>query len=87
MASHEEVVVFDAPTHLAYELRKGMPVVGYRADVTLEPDGSGTTILWASSFDHAKPAFTSGFFKVFFKGFVRDTAKRLARAAEQGDTQ
>src|SRR4051794_581523 len=36
----EEVVEFDPPRHLAYELRRGMPVIGYRADVTLEPDGA-----------------------------------------------
>ncbi len=80
--SREEVVVFDAPTHLAYELRKGMPIDGYRADVYLEAEPTGTKITWASSFTNARPAIANGFFRSFFKFFIGDTAKRLARAAE-----
>ena len=56
--SQEEVVEFEPPGHLAYEIRKGMPITGYRADVHLEPRaGGGTTIRWSSSFDHARPAW------------------------------
>jgi hypothetical protein len=81
--SREEVVAFESPHHLAYEIRKGMPIDGYRADVRLEPDGSGTTIRWASTFATARPAIANGFFRWFLRTFLRDTARRLARAAEQ----
>ncbi len=79
--SHEEVVVFDPPGHFAYELRKGMPIKGYRADVTLVPDGQGTRITWASSFERASVPGTGAFYQWFLRTFIKDTAKRLARAA------
>ena len=41
-SSLEEVVVFDPPRHLAYVLVRGLPIVNYRADVTLEPVDGGT---------------------------------------------
>jgi uncharacterized protein YndB with AHSA1/START domain len=81
--SHEEVVGFEPPSHLAYEIRKGLPIVGYRADVYLEPDGDGTKIRWESSFAHARPRAMNGFFRWFLRTFLTDTARRLARAAEQ----
>jgi hypothetical protein len=80
--SHEEVVAFEPPTRFAYVLRKGLPLDGYRADVRLESDNGGTKITWASSFAQARPAFTSGFYRWFLRTFIRDTARRLARAAE-----
>src|SRR4051794_26953337 len=36
--SREEVVAFHAPEHLAYMLLSGLPLRGYRGDVTLAPD-------------------------------------------------
>lgn len=81
--SREEVVAFDPPHHLAYEIRKGMPIDGYRADVRLESDATGTTIRWSSTFANARPAFANGFFRWFLRAFLRDTARRLARTAEQ----
>src|SRR3954468_10249528 len=86
--SHEEVVLFEPPHHLAYEIRKGIPIDGYRADVYLEPsdDGRATTIRWASSFDHARPRIANGFFRWFLRTFLRDTARCLARAAEASKT-
>ena len=42
MGSREEVVVFEPPTHLGYVLHSGLPISGYRSDVTLTPtDGGG----------------------------------------------
>jgi hypothetical protein len=79
-ASREEVVAFEPPTHLGYTMLKGLPLPGYRSDVTLAPapDG-GTDIAWVSSFD-ARAAdgwFWAGFLKLLLKDFTR----RLARAA------
>ena len=84
MISREQVVVFEAPNHFAYVMLSGMPIVGYRADVYLTSDAAsaGTTIRWVSSFEVARPAFTSGFFAWFLKKFLTDTAKRLATTAE-----
>ena len=81
--SREEVVAFDEPLHLAYELRRGMPIKGYRADVTLEPDGDGTRITWSSHFERATVPGTGAFYRWFLRTFIADTAKRLARAAER----
>jgi len=60
--SYEEVVAFDPPHHLAYEIRKGMPIDGYHADVHLEPRDGGTVIRWSSRFDHARPKAMDGFY-------------------------
>ncbi len=81
--SYEEVVAFEPPHYLAYEIRKGFPIVGYHADVHLETRDGGTIIRWSSSFDHARPPMMNGFYRWFLRQFLRDTAKRLARAAEQ----
>ena len=79
--SREEVVAFEPPRHLAYELRSGLPLRGYRSDVTLAPEAGATVIRWESSFD-ARPAdgwFWTGFLKLMLQDFTR----RLARAAER----
>ncbi len=82
MISREEVVVSDAPTHQAYTLLSGLPVVGYRADVHLTFADGITTVRWQSRFDHARPRLASGFFAWFLRRFITDTAKRMARHAE-----
>lgn len=76
--SREEIVAFDPPTHLAYELRSGLPVQDYRSDVTLTPtpDG-GTSIEWRSTFT-GRPAW---FWARFLRLMITDFARRLARAA------
>ena len=59
-----------------------MPIVGYRADVCLESDPTGTTITWKSKFVKSKIPGGDGFYAWFMRTFIRDTAKRLAAAAE-----
>jgi Polyketide cyclase / dehydrase and lipid transport len=51
IGSREEVVAWDAPTHLGYRILSGFPVRNYRADVTLTPEGTGTRIDWVGTFD------------------------------------
>ena len=81
--SREEVIEFDPPRHLAYRLLSGLPLKGYRADVTVEPrDGGGSTVTWSSSFERATVPGTGGALAAFLKWFLGDTARRLARAAE-----
>jgi len=82
-SSREEVVVFDPPRHLAYVLLRGLPIVNYRADVTLEPDGGGTRIRWHSRFDTKYPG-TGAPMRAFLRRFLGDTADRLVARAERG---
>jgi uncharacterized protein YndB with AHSA1/START domain len=79
--SREEVVAFEPPHHLGYILHRGLPVQGYRSDVTLTPSAVGTDIEWRSSFDGraADGWFWAGFLKLTLFDFTR----RLARAAER----
>jgi Polyketide cyclase / dehydrase and lipid transport len=56
IGSREEVVAWEPPGHLAYTILAGFPVRNYRADVHLVPDGSGTIVTWAATFDEKIPA-------------------------------
>lgn len=80
-ASRERVVAFEPPKHLAYELVSGLPITGYRADVTLSslPTG-GTSIVWHAEYS-GRPKLIGGVLHSFLSWFLHDTAKRLARAA------
>jgi uncharacterized protein YndB with AHSA1/START domain len=77
----EEVVAFEPPRRLAYEVREGLPVRDYHAEVTLEPVGGGTRIRWESAFDGANPIGGAVVHQVL-KRFMPETARRLARVAE-----
>ncbi|MCU1487464.1 MAG: Polyketide cyclase / dehydrase and lipid transport [Actinomycetia bacterium] len=82
-ASREEVVAFEPPHHLGYTMLKGLPITGYRSDVTLAvaPDG-GTDLRWESSFD-ARPA-DGWFWAGFLRFLITDFSRRLAKAAARG---
>jgi hypothetical protein len=80
--SREEVTIFEPPTRLGYELRSGLPLRGYRAEVTLSNAGEGTEINWRSEFDPAIPG-TGAFFRWQLGRFIADVAERAAREAER----
>ena len=82
LSSREEIVGYDAPHHLAYTWLTGFPVRDYRADVRLEPDGTGTRIVWSGSFT---PAFPGGgpVMRRFFLATVGGFTRRLAAQAER----
>jgi uncharacterized protein YndB with AHSA1/START domain len=82
VVSREEVVEFEPPRRLVYELRSGLPINGYRAEVTLTPWEQGTEIEWRSRFEPRIPG-TGAFFRAFLNRAIRDVATRLARRAEQ----
>ena len=84
--SVEDVVMFEPPHHLAYVLVSGLPVKGYRADVTVAAlDGGGAAIDWRSTFRPTWPG--SGFLiRRALQVFISRAARSLARAAEAGDT-
>ena len=79
----EEVTVFEPERRLGYELRKGMPLRDYRAEVTLTPaDGGGTEIRWRSEFEPKVPG-TGGLYRRTLSKFMADAVRRLATAAER----
>jgi hypothetical protein len=79
----EEVTVFEPERRLGYELRKGMPLNGYRAEVTLTPSGDGSTeIRWHSEFEPKIPG-TGALYRRTLSSFMADAVKRLAAAAEK----
>src|SRR3954451_4558642 len=80
-SSREEIVAYDAPRHLGY-IWLTRVIRDYRADVRLEPDGTGTRIVWSGSFI---PAFPGGatVMRRFFLGAVGGFTKRLAKEAER----
>lgn len=81
--SREEVVTFEPPHRFAYVLLSGLPVRGYRAEVTLTGDGSGTRIAWRSSWAGTPPGLGRAM-HWFLRRVVGDLARRLAKAAESG---
>ena len=82
IGSREEIVAYDPPHHLGYTLLSGMPVRGYRADVRIEPDGTGSRIVWGGSFEPKLPG-TAGALRLFFRTAVGGFLKRLAAEAER----
>jgi uncharacterized protein YndB with AHSA1/START domain len=80
-STREEVVAYDPPRHFAYRILSGLPVKEYRADVTLTPDRTGTTIDWASTFVPKVPG-TGWLLAPFLRMFLRLFARALARHAE-----
>jgi uncharacterized protein YndB with AHSA1/START domain len=77
----EEVVALEAPRRLAYEVRSGLPVRDYHAELTLEPVGGGTRIRWVADFDGANAIAGWAVHWVLVR-FFPEAARRLARAAE-----
>jgi hypothetical protein len=78
--SREQVVAFEPPHHLGYVLLSGLPVLGYRADVRLTPDGDGTLITWRSTFTPRVPG-TGRALQLFFTRWLQYFARSLARRA------
>jgi uncharacterized protein YndB with AHSA1/START domain len=80
----EEVVGFDPPHALAYEVRKSdVPVRDYHADVILsERPGGGTTITWRSTYRSRWPG-VGGYVQRRLTAFIDDSAQRLAAAAQE----
>jgi len=79
----ELVVEFEPETfHMAYELVKGVPVRGYRADVYLTADGDDTELVWRGRFQSAPPGLAK-VLNAFLRKVVADTAKGLDRHLTQ----
>ncbi len=83
--SREEVVEYEPPRRFVYTLLSGLPLRDYRAEVDLTPDGTGTRIRWASSFE-PKRRGTGWIYRNALRVFIRQTATALAEfAAKAGN--
>jgi hypothetical protein len=79
--SREEVVAYEPPRRYGYVLRSGLPVRSYRAEVLLEPDGTGTAITWTG---HVEPLPATGPAMGWFLGrMLQGFATNAARHAER----
>ena len=80
--AREEVVCWDPPHQYGYAVVGGMPIRGYRADVTLTETGSGTFIEWRGRFDRAKWPGMSRPLRFFTKTMLQKYARNLGLHAE-----
>lgn len=77
----EEVVELVPDRRLSYTLLSGLPFVGYRADIDLEPrPGGGTQIRWCSRF-RVKHLGTRWFWTWSMKRTLRTATAQLADGA------
>ena len=81
VGTREEVLAFDAPTHMAYTIVAGLPVRDYRADVTLSEDGDGTTMTYEGSFQPTVPG-TGGVIGLVMRTAVKQLIAGVAKRAE-----
>jgi len=85
VGSREQVVVWDPPHHLGYEIVKGFPVRRYRSDVELAAlEGGGTSIHWHGRFAELVPG-TGRAVQAFTGALIAHFARRLVRHAERSD--
>jgi len=80
-SSREEIVSYDPPRRLGYVWRTRV-IRDYRAEVRLEPDGSGTSIAWGGSFVPTLMG-PAPVMRRFFLFTVGGFARRLAAFAEK----
>jgi hypothetical protein len=80
IVSRERVAEAVPDKRIAYELLEGLPLVGYRGVVELEPHGQGTKITWSSSFD-GQTWFGGWFYRLFLGAFIWWTVRAVGRAA------
>lgn len=80
VGSREEIVAYDPPRHLAYTILSGAPVRDYRADVDIEPDGTGSRVRWHGSYEPTT-AWSAPLVHLVLTRTVRRLARGLARHA------
>ena len=80
--NREEVVAFDAPSHLGYTLLSGQPLDDYHSDVRLFslPSG-GARITWESRF--ATHGLTGWFWVLVVRWVLKQWSADLAKGAER----
>lgn len=88
LAIEEEVLEFEPPRRLGYRINAGLPlpVRDYRASVTLEPKGPGTTLVWQASFEPRIPG-TGRLLGAIVRRLLQRLAAGLAAAAVQASAR
>jgi hypothetical protein len=81
-----ELVVELSPRRFSYDLLSGLAIRDYRAHLDLEPDGTGTSLHWHSSFRAGVPG-TGRLYRAQMQKFIQDAAQRLAAHAERKSAQ
>jgi len=86
ITGRDEITELVPGRRLGYRSLSGLPVVGYRAQVDVEPDGTGSTIRWRSSFVPKYPG-TGLLWQWGIRRLLRQCAEGLARyaAVERSD--
>lgn len=79
--TRERVTGFEPMTRFAYELLSGIPLRGYKAEVTLHATRCATNVRWRSTFE-PKWRGSGGLMRRGLESFIEETAKALAREAE-----
>lgn len=91
LGSREQVVEWEAPSHLGYVILSGPPVKNYRADIRLAEktplDGSAVTTLieWSATFDPKIPG-TGALMRTVLKAVISRFCGRAARYAAKPAT-
>ncbi len=75
VAAYEEVLSFDPPKRMTYQVVKGVPMKNHLGEVVFEDDGDGTLVRWRCRFDSGIPGL--GF-------LLRAVAARTFRTALDG---
>jgi hypothetical protein len=82
--SKEEVVRYEEPVALSYETRSsGLPMQGYRADVTLTGTPGGTRITWRGEWTSTLPGLTWALRRMvsgFADGLVEESERQALAA-------
>jgi uncharacterized protein YndB with AHSA1/START domain len=55
LAVEEEIIGFEPPRRMAYRIAGGLPVKSHRAEIRLEPAGTGTLLRWTADFSPSIP--------------------------------
>jgi deazaflavin-dependent oxidoreductase (nitroreductase family) len=81
----EEIVAREPDRRLAYRLRSGLAVTDYRADVELEPHGTGTALRWHTGFTPKVPG-TGWLYRYALRSATRGFVEGLAAAVREPST-
>jgi hypothetical protein len=81
--SREQIIESTAPHRFSYVALSGLPVREYRADIDLDPVGTGTLVHWRASFV-AKIPGTGWFIRAYLARFLQRAATGIAAAASPG---
>lgn len=79
----ERIVEADAPNRMTYTVLSGIPVRNYLAEVTLEPRGDRTELIWWADWDST---FAGRIVQLRLRKLYPEIVRRLAEAAAERAT-